>query len=108
MIEIGPLFRYVNRHGQIAEKPLSSHSVAKIIKRNGHVKSLMSKAMASKNKSPNFSGHSLRAGFATQAAIAGIQEYIIAKHTGHKSNVIRRYIRIGNLWTENAATKIGL
>ncbi len=107
-IEKGPLFRYVNRHGQLAEKALSSHAIAKIIKRNEHIKNNINTAKANRNKQPDYSGHSLRAGFATQAAMAGVPEYIITKQTGHKSNVIKRYIRIGNMWTENAATKIGL
>jgi integrase len=107
-IEKGPLFRYVNRHGQLTEKALSSHSIAKIIKRNAHIKNNIDLANANKNRVLDYSGHSLRAGFATQAAMAGLPEYMIAKQTGHKSNVIKKYIRIGNMWTENAATKIGL
>jgi len=42
----------------------------------------------------DFSGHSLRAGFVTQAADDGLQEWMIQKVTGHKSaDVLRRYIR---------------
>jgi len=48
------------------------------------------------------SGHSLRAGLATAAASAGVQERVIAQTTGHKSmTVLRRYIREGNLFNEN-------
>jgi integrase len=55
------------------------------------------------------SGHSLRAGLATAAASAGVQERVIAQTTGHKSmTVLRRYIREGNLFTENAASAVGL
>ncbi len=79
---------------------LSAHSVALIIKRNGYIQ--LSKKL-------DFSGHSLRSGFVTTAAIAGVPEHIIMRQTGHKkSDTIKRYIRIGNMWSENAATKVGL
>lgn len=48
-------------------------------------------------------------GIATSAAAAGVEERIIANTTGHKSmTVLRRYIREGNIWRENATTGIGL
>jgi len=56
-----------------------------------------------------FGGHSLRAGLATSAAAAGASERTIAQQTGHKSMVIlRRYIRDGNLFRDNAAAVVGL
>lgn len=98
-IEAGPIFRPINKHGQIIPKALTSHSVALIIKRNQHIAS----------RAQHFSGHSLRAGFATAAAIAGVPEHIIMRQTGHKkSDTIKRYIRLGNMWKENAASKVGL
>lgn len=98
-INEGAIFRSINRHGQIRAKALTSHSVALIIKRNAHLA----------DRKDLFSGHSLRAGFATTAAIAGVPEHVIMKQTGHKrSDTIKRYIRLGNRWTENAATKVGL
>jgi site-specific recombinase XerD len=55
------------------------------------------------------SGHSLRAGMATAAANAGVQERVIAQTIGHKSmTVLRRHIREGNLFNENAASAVGL
>ncbi|MBS4164498.1 Uncharacterized protein PRO82_001827 [Candidatus Protochlamydia amoebophila] len=60
-------------------------------------------------KKYSFSGHSLRAGFATTAAIFGVPEYVNIKQIGHKSSdTIRKYIRLGNMWMENAVNKIGL
>jgi integrase len=51
-----------------------------------------------------FSGHSLRAGFATSAAMAGASTWKIRAHTGHASDaMLNRYIRLGNLFTDNAA-----
>ncbi len=56
-----------------------------------------------------FAGHSLRAGLATSAAAAGKSERAILQQTGHRSvTTVRRYIRDGNLFRENAAEGIGL
>ena len=56
-----------------------------------------------------YAGHSLRAGLATQASIAGASEIEIMNQTGHRSIVtLRRYIRDGNLFRQNAAAKVGL
>jgi integrase len=54
-------------------------------------------------------GHSLRAGLATSAAAAGVPERVIAEKTGHKGTVmLRRYVREGLLFRENAASAVGL
>ena len=98
-ISEGPIFRSINRHGQIGTNHLSDHSVALIIKSNP----LLS------GWAKDFSGHSLRAGFTTTAAKAGAPEHMIMRQTGHKkSDTIKKYIRIGTIWQENAAYKIGL
>jgi integrase len=56
-----------------------------------------------------FAGHSLRAGLATSAAAVGASERAIAEQTGHTSMlVLRRYIRHGSLFTDNAAGAVGL
>lgn len=56
-----------------------------------------------------YAGHSLRAGHATAAAIAGASERSIMKQTGHRSvQMLRRYIRDGNIFRENSAGKLGL
>ncbi len=94
------LFRKVNRHGRLEGKRLSAHAVALIVKR---VFQLIGKAPAS------FSGHSLRAGLATQAAMSGASERAIQNQTGHRSlTVLRKYIRDGSLFRDNAAKKTGL
>ena len=56
-----------------------------------------------------FAGHSLRSGLATSAAAAGASERSIMNQTGHRSvNMVRRYIRGGSLFRENAAAVVGL
>ena len=57
--------------------------------------------------SANYSGHSLRSGFATTAAEAGAEERSIMAMTGHKSTqMVRRYIQEANLFKNNALNKI--
>ncbi len=96
----GPLFRSVNRHGQVLGARLSGEGVAIVVKR--YVEKL--------GCDPGqFAGHSLRSGLATSAAAAGKSERAIMNQTGHRSvTTLRRYIRDGNLFRENAAGGIGL
>ena len=96
----GPLFRRVNRHGQMLPQRLSGEAVAIVVKRW---------AAAAGLAPEEFAGHSLRAGLATAAAIAGKSERAIMSQTGHRSPMtVRRYIRDANLFRENAADGIGL
>ena len=51
-----------------------------------------------------YSGHSLRAGFATSAAQAGASAFKIRQQTGHASDaMLSRYVRDGELFLGNAA-----
>jgi integrase len=94
-IDEGPLFRPVDKHGTALARRLSAHSVAVIVKRIAAVAGYDPRL---------FSGHSLRAGLATAAAAAGKSERAIMRQTGHRSEVmLRRYIRDGELFLENAA-----
>lgn len=96
----GPLFLRVNRHGQILPHRLSGAAVALVIKRYATAAGFDPAALA---------GHSLRAGLATAAAIAGKSERAIMNQTGHKSSAnLRRYIRDANLFRNNASDGIGL
>ncbi len=53
------------------------------------------------------SGHSLRAGLATSAALAGASERAIMAQTGHTSvRAVRRYIRDAQLFHDNAAAAV--
>jgi hypothetical protein len=55
-----------------------------------------------------YAGHSLRAGHATSAAIAGASERSIMNQTGHRSvQMVRRYIRDASLFRENSARQVG-
>jgi integrase len=99
-ISTGPLFRSINRHGQVQAGRLSGIDVARVVKK------LAERAGLDASK---YAGHSLRAGHATSAAIAGASERSIMRQTGHRSvQMVRRYIRDGSLFRENSAGKLGL
>jgi integrase len=96
----GPIFRPINRHGKIASFRLSAAAVGEIVKRYAAAVGL---------NASDFSGHSLRSGLATSAAMAGASERSIMNQTGHRSlNMVRRYIRDGSLFRENAVALVGL
>ncbi len=96
----GPLFRSINRHGQVQAARLSGIDVARIVKKL---------ALRAGLDAAKYAGHSLRAGHATSAAIAGASERSVMNQTGHRSvQMVRRYIRDGSLFRENSAGKLGL
>jgi site-specific recombinase XerD len=96
----GPLFRAINRHGQLRQSRLSPADVARIVKKL---------ALRAGLDAAKYAGHSLRAGHATSAAVAGASERSIMAQTGHRSvQMVRRYIRDGSLFRENSAGKLGL
>lgn len=77
---------------------LTGHGVAYVIKQRA-IRAGLDPTM--------FSGHSLRAGFATSAAQSGADTWMIMKQTGHKSEAtVRKYIREGELFTVNALSGI--
>jgi integrase len=96
----GPIFRPIDRHGNVQPRRLSDRAVAEIVK----------KCAAAAGLDPaDYAGHSLRAGLATAAAQAGVSERAIMQQTGHTSvTMVRRYIRDGTLFRENAAAGVGL
>jgi site-specific recombinase XerD len=99
-ITAGPLFRATNRHGQVQPGKLSGIDVARVVKKLARRAGL---------DAAKYAGHSLRAGHATSAAMAGASERSIMNQTGHRSvQMVRRYIRDGSLFRENSAGKLGL
>jgi site-specific recombinase XerD len=99
-VTAGPLFQSINRHGQVQAGRLAGIDVARVVKKLAERSGL---------DAANYAGHSLRAGHATSAAIAGASERSIMDQTGHKSvQMVRRYIRDGSLFRNNSAGKLGL
>ena len=97
-INNGSLFRRFNKGSKLSDKRLTDQTVALLIKKYLEMAGINSK---------NYSGHSLRSGFATSAAESGAEERSIMAMTGHKSTeMVRRYIKEANLFKNNALSKI--
>ena len=97
-IKSGPLFRRFTKGLNLSENRLTDQTVALLIKEYLNLAGIDSK---------NYSGHSLRSGFATAAAESGAEERSIMAMTGHKSTeMVRRYIKEANLFKNNALNKI--
>jgi len=99
--DVSPAFRPVARSGQILPRRLSPQSVALIVKR---------RATAAGLDADDFAGHSLRSGFATTAARAGVEEREIMRQGRWKSvKIARNYVQRGRaLDATNPARRLGL
>jgi integrase len=91
----GPVFRGMERSGRTSGVRLSAEAVSIVVK----------KRVAAAGFDPEvYSGHSLRAGLATSAAMVGALSHKIREQTGHASDaMLARYIRVGSIFTDNAA-----
>jgi len=97
-INSGPLFRRFSKGSKLSQNRLTDQTVALLIKEYLKLAGIESK---------NYSGHSLRSGFATSAAESGVEERSIMAMTGHKSTeMVRRYIKEADLFKNNALNKI--
>ena len=97
-IKTGPLFRRFAKGSILTGHRLTDQSVVLIIKDCLKLAGI---------ENENFSGHSLRSGFATVAAESGADERSIMAMTGHKTTqMVRRYIREANIFKNNALSKI--
>ena len=89
-IATGALFRRFSKGSKLSENRLTDQTVALLIKEYLNLVGIDSK---------NYSGHSLRSGFATSVAESGAEERSIMAMTGHKSTeMVRRYIKDANLF----------
>jgi len=94
------LLRRVGQHGNVGTA-LDKDSIGRIIKR------LVKRAKLSDPGA--YGGHSLRAGFVTEASANGATDRQIMKQTGHKSIVmVHRYAREDQKDRQDAASKLGL
>ena len=97
-ISTGPLFRRFVKGSKLSKNRLTDQTVALLIKQYLQLAGIDSK---------NYSGHSLRSGFATSAAESGAEERSIMDMTGHKSTeMVRRYIKEANLFKNNPLNKM--
>jgi integrase len=91
----GAVFCPITRYGNLQPVRLSGDAVSEVIRER----------LAAIGIDPEgYSGHSLRAGFATSAAQAGVSTLKIRAQTGHASDaMLSRYVRDGELFVGNAA-----
>jgi site-specific recombinase XerD len=98
-IESGPLFRMVDRWGNVRGGPLSGQSVYEIVRER----------MGALGHDPDdYGAHSLRAGFATQAYMDGIGEHEAAAQTRHASlETLREYQRVNVVMEDHPLSRMG-
>ena len=97
-IKSGPIFRRFTKGSSLTRDRLTDQSVVLLIKNYLNLAGI---------ENTNYSGHSLRSGFATVAAESGADERSIMAMTGHKTTqMVRRYIREANIFKNNALNKI--
>lgn len=90
----GPLFRAINKYGKVAETALSHQGLVNIVK---------TRAMKAGLDPSLFSGHSMRRGFATSAAMADKPYHKIREITRHKSDsMLMTYIDEAEKFKNNA------
>lgn len=99
-IKSGPLFRSIDRHGNVSSRRLTGESAAAVVK----------KAVTAIGLDADpYAAHSLRVGLVTEAARRGIPDHKIMAQTGHKSReMLDRYKRDGQAFRDNAAGGVGL
>jgi site-specific recombinase XerD len=93
-IDAGPIFRPIDRHGNLLPSRLTAQSIARIVK--------VYAARAGFDAS-TFSGHSLRSGFLTSAAGKGASIFKMMDVSRHKSvDTLRGYVRDAELFKDHA------
>ena len=100
----GPIFRAVDKRGCVGARRLTDRSVADIVKRSVRCAAIVAglSDRDADHASQHFAGHSLRAGFATSAAAAGISGETMARHVGWTSGqMATRYVRNAELFKSN-------
>jgi integrase len=96
----GPIFRCVNRHGQIQARAITGQVVALVVKRY---------AAAAGLDMRQYAGHSLRAGLVTSAVLSHVDLPSIQRQTRHKSlDMLMRYARLVNVFEGNVSGRVGL
>ncbi len=100
-ISSGPLFRGIDRHGNIGRAAISDKAIADIVKRS----------VARANLDPTkYAGHSLRSGLITSAARAGAASDVLQRHARHaRYDTTMSYIQDAERFGRgNAVRKVGL
>jgi integrase len=92
----GPIFLPVTKSGLVQSTRLSTDGLCRM---------LQARIGEAGINATGYSGHSLRSGFATSAAQAGVSSWKIRQQTGHASDaMLSRYIKAGEIFLDNAAS----
>ena len=92
-IEDGPVFRPIDRWGRLGATALSSHAVGAVVKRL---------AGACGEDPALYGGHSLRAGWITEAAGLGREPFAIADHARQRITTTQAYVRRERAFVDHA------
>jgi site-specific recombinase XerD len=96
----GDIFRRFYRGESIGESAMTAQHVSTVLKRHAESAGL---------DPEEYSAHSLRAGFITQAIRAGKPERRVKEHSGHSSwETFNRYVETAGTFQDNPAENIGL
>lgn len=107
----GPLFRAVDRYGNVGEGPLSGRAIGRLmeraVRRWGKAEEWPRAEI--ERRLATLSAHSLRISSITACAAAGVPEWAIQQHSGHRqTSTLRTYIRDGDLFERSPIKKVGL
>jgi integrase len=106
-----PVFREILKSGEVTSGRLGGRSVSRIIKVRVRTRALeagMSEVHADA-LAAICSGHSLRAGYCTAAAMASVPEWKIRTRSRHKTAVlVARYVRAEEDWKDSGIKGVGL
>lgn len=95
-----PAFRAVRANGTLGERAINGHMLNEMVKRS---------AAAAGFDPDRVGGHSLRAGFVTQAFRSGADAHAIMRQTGHADpKTLEVYARESAPLVGNAVTQVGL
>lgn len=97
----GVVFRGIDQVGRVSPDGLHRDSIGYILKRA---------AARAGMEVADIAGHSIRSGFCTAAARENVPEYLIRRQARFQagSKTLDRYIRLGEMFTRNAAAGVGL
>ena len=95
-----PLFEPLSKAGRLQGRHISGEVVHRVVKERMKAAGLDARG---------FSGHSLRAGFVTEADAQGASVQEVMRQTGHRNPAtVEGYVRRSNPLQRNAVTKLGL
>ena len=105
-----PLFCSIDKGQRLVAGRLTARSVARIVK--ARVRALAQARGKTREEADElvqqFSGHSMRAGYATEAGSKDLPSYRIMQHTRHRSHEqVASYIREGQKWFKSGLKGVG-